>query len=133
MIELKLKAVDENLLTVLDTVNEMISGCADKVRRQISISVEEIFINIVHYAYPSNDDKGEILVKCDVCDGIADISFQDSGIPYDPLKASSPDITLSAEERQVGGLGVFMVKKNMDEVFYEYRDGKNILTMKKRL
>lgn len=132
MKELNLKAVDEALTPVLDAVNEMIAGCTDKIRRQICISVEEIFINIVNYAYPANVE-GYILVKCGVCDGKAVISFEDSGTPYDPLKASDPDITLSAEERQMGGLGIMMVKKNMDEVFYEYKDGKNIFTMTKKI
>ena len=131
MAELKLKAIDENLLPVLDMVNEMIAGCTDKIRRQISISVEEIFINIVHYAYGA--DGGEVVVKCTVQNGEAVMTFEDSGTPYDPLKASDPDITLSVDEREEGGLGIFMVKKNMDEVAYEYKDGKNIFTMKKRL
>jgi anti-sigma regulatory factor (Ser/Thr protein kinase) len=62
-----------------------------------------------------------------------DITFIDNGIPYDPLAKADPDVTLSAEERQIGGLGIFMVKKSMDDVKYEYLDGHNILTLKKGL
>lgn len=59
------------------------------------------------------------------------ITFIDRGIPYDPLKKDDPDITLSAEEREIGGLGIFMVKKTMDEITYEYKDGQNILRIRK--
>lgn len=61
------------------------------------------------------------------------ITFIDNGVPFDPLKADDPDITLSAQERQIGGLGIYMVKQSMDEISYEYRNGQNILTIKKRI
>ena len=57
----------------------------------------------------------------------------DNGVPYDPLAAKDPDTTLSAEERQIGGLGIYMVKKSMDEISYEYQDGKNILKIRKNI
>ena len=66
-------------------------------------------------------------------DRVARIIFEDSGVPYDPLAKEDPDVTLSANERQIGGLGIFMVKKTMDSVSYEYSEGKNILTLEKRL
>lgn len=61
------------------------------------------------------------------------ITFSDSGKPYNPLEKPDPDVTLSAEERSIGGLGIFMVKKSMDDMRYEYKDGQNILTITKRL
>lgn len=61
------------------------------------------------------------------------ITFIDHGIPYDPLRKNDPDITLTSEEREIGGLGIFMVKKTMDEITYEYRDGQNILRIRKNI
>ena len=74
-----------------------------------------------------------VLIGCGVGNGFATITLTGRGVPYDPLKKPDPDVTLSAEERKIGGLGIFMVKKSMDEVFYEYKDGQNIFTMKKKI
>ena len=100
---------------------------------QIDVAVEEIFVNIASYAYTPG--KGNAAVKVEILKDplTAVITFIDSGVRYDPLSKEDPDITLGTEQRQIGGLGVFMTKKLMDEVSYEYRDGKNILTLKKRL
>ncbi len=73
------------------------------------------------------------MIGVDVKDGVAEITFADSGIPYDPLKREDPDVLLSAEDREIGGLGIFMVKKTMDDMFYEYRDGQNLLTIRKKI
>ena len=102
-----------------------------KAQMQINVAIDELFGNIAKYAY--TDGNGLAAVKVDVQDDprAAVITFVDSGIPYDPLKKTDPDITLSAEERQIGGLGIFMVKKIMDEIAYEYDDGQNVLTIKK--
>ena len=98
---------------------------------QIDVAIEEIFVNIAHYAYPEGEGDAVISVGADTAAGGVQIVFEDEGIPYDPLKNEDPDITLSAEDRPIGGLGIFMVKKSMDEVSYEYKDGKNRLTIKK--
>ena len=88
-----------------------------------------MFTNIARYAYGENTGKAEL--KVEASDGVLSITLSDSGIPYNPLEKDDPDTTLSAEEREVGGYGIFIVKKVMDEINYEYKDGKNILTMKK--
>ena len=90
-------------------------------------------MNIVHYAY--NPQVGKATIRCEVTDNPMQviIQFLDSGIPFDPLAKEDADITLSAEERNIGGLGIFMVKQSMDEVNYEYMDGKNVLTIRKVL
>ena len=106
-------------------------GCPMKTQMQIDLSVEEIFVNIANYAYP--DKTGEAEIRISETNGVVSITFMDSGIPYDPLQKKDPDITLSAEERQIGGLGIFLVKKNMDETVYGYENGKNTLTVKKDL
>lgn len=135
MKELELEALTDNLPQVLSFVDEQLEAadCPMKIQMQIDIAVEEIFVNIAHYAY--NPDVGTAKVRVEVLSEppAVDITFIDNGIPYDPLAKADPDVTLSAEERQIGGLGIFMVKKSMDDVKYEYLDGHNILTLKKGL
>ena len=135
MKELKVEAKDENLYQVLDFVNEQLEAfeCDPAVKIQLDIAVEEIFVNISHYAY--NPEVGPATIRAEVTKEplAVSLTFLDHGVPYDPLAKADPDITLSAEDRQIGGLGIFMVKKSMDQVDYEYKDGQNILTIKKNL
>ncbi len=135
MKELTLPATIENIETVIDFVNGQLEEikCPLKAQMQIDIAIDELFGNIAHYAY--NPETGPATVRVEVTeDPIAVvITFIDRGVPYDPLKKEDPDITLSAEERTIGGLGIFMVKKTMDEISYEYKDGKNILRIKKNM
>ena len=106
-------------------------GCAPKTQMQIDLSAEEIFTNIASYAYPDRD--GTAQIRLSEAAGVVTLVFTDSGLPYDPLQGREPDITLSAEDRPIGGLGIMLVKKNMDAVFYRYVNGKNVLTLKKRI
>ena len=130
--ELTTKAKTENLDEVLDFIDEALEdlGCNMKTVNQINIAAEEIFVNIAHYAYGNGEGDAKITVS--EKDGQVDISFADRGTPYNPLERADPDVTLSAEEREIGGLGVFLVKKLMDGVSYEYKDGCNIFTMSKK-
>ncbi|MBQ8202055.1 MAG: ATP-binding protein [Clostridia bacterium] len=120
---------------VLDFINAELEShdVPMKTIMQIDIAVEELFVNIAHYAY--NPDVGEATVAVDVEEAppCAVIRFIDRGKPYDPLSREDPDVTLGVEERQIGGLGIYMVKKSMDEVVYTYEDGQNILTIRKLL
>ena len=133
--ELEIEASDENLAVVQAFVEEHLSdtGCSMKAQMQIGVAVEEIFVNIAHYAYAP--DKGKATVRVEVSeDPVAvTITFVDHGIPYDPLAKEDPDVELAAEDRPVGGLGIFMTKQLMDDVSYEYRDGQNILTLIKNM
>ena len=104
-----------------------------KVLMQISLAVEEIFVNIANYAYAAEGGNATIRAGIEKDTNMAVITFVDRGRPYDPTAKADPDITLSAEERAIGGLGIFMVKKTMDEVSYSYTNGCNVLTMKKKL
>ena len=135
MNEIDIKALTENLPKVLVFVDEQLeaAGCPRKIKIQIDIAVEEIFVNIAHYAY--NPEIGTATVRIEVMNEppMVDITFIDGGVPYDPLAREDPDVTLSAEERRIGGLGIFMVKKSMDDIEYKYLDGHNILTLKKAL
>ena len=107
------------------------ADCPMKPQMQIDVAVEEIFVNIASYAY--NPGSGIAVIGIQVKDGVAEITFADSGIPYDPLAREDPDVSLPAEEREIGGLGVYLVKQTMDDVRYEYRDGQNLLTIVKKL
>ena len=133
MKELMIEARTDNLDQVLAFVDQELeeAGCSMKQLMQIDLAVEEIFVNIANYAYAPGT--GSALVRVDAGGDPAGavITFEDSGVPYDPLKKADPDVTLAIEEREVGGLGIFMAKKVMDEMAYEYRDGKNILSMRK--
>ena len=106
----------------------------ERVRAQLDVAVEEIFVNIAHYAYPP-DQPGWALVRCQVeQDPLRiQVQFVDGGVPFNPLAKKDADITLSAEERNIGGLGILMVKRSMDAVEYAHSDGKNILTLTKNL
>lgn len=135
MKELTIKALVEHVDDVLDFINAELeqADCSMKLQMQIDIAVEEIYVNIAHYAYPGTE--GDATILCEVSGDplCCVITFVDSGIPYDPLAKEDPDITLSAEERDIGGLGIYMVKKSMDDVTYEYVNGQNRLTIRKAL
>mgnify|MGYP003289991350 FL=1 len=133
MKELTIAATVENIEVVTDFVNQQLEllECPMKAQMQIDIAIDELFSNIAHYSY--NPEVGQATVRVEVVENplAVTITFIDNGIPYDPLAKKDPDLTLSAEERQIGGLGIYMVKKSMDEITYEYKDGQNILSIKK--
>ena len=135
MKELRLQASADRLEDVQEFVRGELeaAGGSLKVMSQVEIAVEEIYVNIVHYAYPSGD--GEAAIRCETDGEVPKITIQflDEGTPFDPLAKEDADISLSAEERSIGGLGILMVKKLMDEVTYCYEEGKNILTIVKYL
>ncbi len=128
-----LNAVIENLPRVLAFVDESLEkrACPTRVQMQIDIAVEEIFVNIASYAYKPMMGPAEILIQEDHDPEGITITFIDSGVPYDPLAKPDPDISLSASERQIGGLGIYMVKKSMTDMQYRYENGRNILTIRK--
>ena len=135
MKEMEIEAKTENLESVLAFVDEQLEAedCPPKTQIQIDIAVEEIFVNIAHYAY--NPKVGSATIKVEIRRDPLSVAltFVDQGMQYDPLAREDPDVTLSADERKIGGLGIFMVKKSMDDVKYEYKDGSNILTIVKNL
>ena len=135
MKELIVEAKTENLQEVLAFVDEQLEklDCPMKVQMQVDVAVEEIFVNIAHYAYAP--EKGPATIRAEVNEDplYIELTFIDHGIPYDPLAKADPDVTLPVEQRQIGGLGIFMVKKSMDDVKYEYKEGHNILRIMKNL
>ena len=133
--ELDIEASVNNLQKVIGFINSRLEkvDCPAKKLMQIDLAVEEIFVNIANYAYAPDVGKVSVSVKLSGEPSAAEITFADRGVPYNPLEKEDPDITLSADERQIGGVGIFMTKKIMDEIFYEHRDGQNILILRKRL
>ena len=131
--ELDIEAVNANMYKVIDFVTGLAKagGASPKVLMDLELVVEEIFVNIANYAYAPGTGRAVITAELSEDPKAITVVFSDSGIKYDPLANEDPDITLPAEERPVGGLGVFLVKKLMDEASYEYSDGKNKLTVKK--
>ncbi len=123
----------------LTTVNDFIGtelekyGCSPKVQMQVELAVEEIFVNIANYAYHPELGEAEVDVDAGGDPPTVTIRFLDRGKPFNPLDREDVDVTASAESREIGGLGIFLVKKNMDDVEYSYEDGKNILTIRKKL
>ncbi len=99
---------------------------------QTELALEEAYVNVVHYAYPDGAGEVTLELQTDPDDRLLTLRLMDRGVPFNPLEEAAPDLSLSAGERQVGGLGIFLVRKNMDEVFYEYVNGQNVLTMRKR-
>ena len=133
--EMVVEAVLKNLPLVVEFVEKHLkrTGISLKEKLQICVAVEEIFVNIANYAYAPDRGNATVRVEFSGAPVTVSITFMDNGIPFDPLKRRDPDITLSAEERRIGGLGIFMTKKTMDSVKYEYKDGQNILTLKKSI
>lgn len=135
MREITVKALNSNVDKVVDFVNLQLESfeCNVKAQLQIDVAIDELFSNIANYAYEDIEGDATISVDFDSDTRIVSIMFIDSGIPYNPLDKDDPDVTLSAEEREIGGLGIFLVKKSMDAMEYEYKDNKNILTITKKI
>ena len=131
--ELVLSAKVESIPLITDTVNEMLESldCPMKAQIQIDVAIDEVFANIANYAYPNGEGKATVRFEPTKDPNGIQLTFIDSGIPFNPLEAKEPDTTLSAEDREIGGLGIFMVRKSMDDVQYEYKDRHNILRIRK--
>ena len=133
--ELTLEARLENIAVVTAFIDEQLEAldCSMKALTQIDIAIDELFGNIAHYAYPGGTGDATVRFDFDAATRTASIAFIDRGVPFDPLKKPDPDVTLSAEARAIGGLGIFMVKKSMDKLEYRYENGFNILMLHKRI
>ncbi|MBR4320802.1 MAG: ATP-binding protein [Oscillospiraceae bacterium] len=135
MKELDILAVKENLPQVLAFIDKQLEefNCKMKTIMLVDIAVEEIFINIASYAYEPETGSATIRTYLTEEPLTVVISFIDNGKPYDPLAKPDPNLNLPIQERKKGGLGIFMVKKTMDTISYEYKQGQNILTIKKEI
>lgn len=135
MEEFKIEATIENIDLVTEFVNQRLEAihCPMKLQMQIDLAVEEIFCNIAKYAYAPNVGMATLQMKIAKDLSVLSLTFIDRGVFYNPLEKMDPNINQSAEERQIGGLGIFLVKKNMDDMQYCYENGENRLTLIKKL
>ena len=128
-------AKTESLSEIIGFVEETLEGfeCPIKTQTAICVAIEEVFVNVAHYAYL--DGEGDMTLHIGFDEESRAVTFRmtDKGVPFDPLAKPDPDITLSAEEREIGGLGIFITKKTMDSVTYAYENNENILTMIKKI
>ena len=108
-------------------------GCPPKACLKLAVVAEEIFVNIAHYAYAPDEGDATIEIAVTGDPPIAVLNFVDSGVPYNPLEKPDPNVSLSAEEREIGGLGIYMVKEIVDSIHYEYAKNRNVLTLTKAL
>ena len=133
MKELTVEAIVEQIETVTEFVNAELEkmDCPMKARIQLDIAIDEIVSNIAYYAY--GEKTGTVTVRIEALqeENGVQLMFLDSGVPYDPLTRQDPDISAEIEERKEGGLGIFLVRKTMDDMKYEYKDGQNRLTIRK--
>ena len=135
MKELTLPAAKENIPDVIDFVNRELEsvGCPMKTEAQIDIAIDELYSNIANYGCDENSGEVTVLLETETDSRTVTITFVDNGRPFDPLSRPDPDVTLKARERKIGGLGIFMTKKTMDEVRYERLGDNNVLTLIKRV
>ena len=134
MTEQTFPAKIEALSDVLGFVDRMLEGyaCPMKVQTAICVAIEEVFVNVAHYAYNGGDGEMTMGIGFEKENRTVTFRMTDKGVPFDPLQKPDPDITLSAEDREIGGLGIFIAKKTMDEIRYAYENGENVLTMIKK-
>ena len=132
---IKLEADLKKIPEVTDFVDREMenAGCSMKACMQMDVAIDEIFSNIARYAYAPGTGEAEVQFDFDAESGAVCVTFIDEGIPYNPLEKPDPDTSLSAEERSIGGLGIFLVKKTMDDMRYRYENGKNILSLIKKV
>ncbi len=129
--EITLEAQDKNLEAAQEFVkNQLKQICNDEmILLQIDLVVEEVFVNISHYAYKPQTGNVTIICQTSTEPSRLTVTFIDSGKPFNPLERPDPDITLDSSEREIGGLGIFLTKKYMTTTVYEFKDGKNIFTL----
>ena len=135
MAELIVEAKLDNLAQVLQFVDSRLEeeDCPIGLQMKIDVAVEELFVNIASYAYAPDSGSATVRMEVEENPKTVVITFADHGVRYDPLAKEDPDVTLSINDREIGGLGIFMVKKSMDDMIYAYENGQNILTIRKRI
>ena len=135
MAELIVEAKLDNLAQVLQFVDSRLEeeDCPIGLQMKIDVAVEELFVNIASYSYTPGSGSAAVRMEVEENPKTVVITFVDRGVPYDPLAKEDPDVTLSINDREIGGLGIFMVKKSMDDMIYAYENGQNVLTIRKRI
>ncbi|MCI1721880.1 MAG: ATP-binding protein [Lachnospiraceae bacterium] len=132
--EITLDATVENMDEVMDFIRGSFqeAGCPKQVIMATLVATEEMYVNVAHYAYAPETGSVTVCCETNANEKYGTITLTDSGMPFNPLAKEDANIMLSAEEREIGGLGILMVKRIMDEVAYSYEGGKNCFTMTKK-
>ena len=135
MTELIVEAKLDNLAQVLQFVDSRLEeeDCPIGLQMKIDVAVEELFVNIASYAYAPGSGSATVRMEVEEDPKTVVITYVEHGVAYDPLAKEDPDVTLSINDREIGGLGIFMVKKSMDDMIYAYENGQNVLTIRKRI
>ena len=135
MKELTVNAVVENIPSVTAFIDEQLEAldCPMKAQMQIDVAIDELFSNIARYAYPDGPGEATVGFAFDEAERVCSVVFSDKGLPFNPLAQQEPDVNQPVSERPIGGLGIFLVKKTMDSVDYRREDGRNILTIQKKI
>ncbi len=135
MKEITLEARVENIDRVTAFIDAALEelGCSMRSQMQIDVAIDEIFGNIARYAYTPAVGQATVQISYEPASGMVALTFRDQGIPYDPMGKADPDITLPAEERAIGGLGIFLVKKTMDAMEYRREGDSNVLVIRKKI
>ena len=123
------------LSDILGFVDQTLENCECpmKIQTAVCVAIEEVFVNVAHYAYGEGEGDLTLGIGFDPQSRTLTFRMTDRGVPFDPLQKPDPDITLSAEDREIGGLGIFIAKKTMDSIAYVYENGENVLTMIKKI
>jgi len=132
---IELDATLENWKSVKNFLKEILveKNCSRDDERTLQMAIEEIYCNIVNYAYAPHVGKVKIVGHFENDECVIILQFIDEGKPFNPLEKDEPDFTIAPEDREVGGFGIFIVREMVDNMSYEYKDRKNILTLKKNL
>jgi serine/threonine-protein kinase RsbW len=129
--ELEVEAKLENLSVISDFIVDSMRefGLTERKIFDVQLAADEACSNIINYGYTDTEDVGVINIICSKRDNEVEIVISDAGKPFDPTSVPTPDLNASLEERDIGGLGIYFMKKLTDEIKYEFIDGKNVLTM----
>ena len=128
-------ATTQALNEVIAFLEQTLEGynCPLKTQMALCVAIEEVFVNVANYAYLNGNGDVDFAISFDNATRVATFRMTDTGVPFDPLQKDDPDTTLSAEDREIGGLGIFITKKTMDNITYAYENGENVLTMTKKI
>ena len=132
--KITLPAVVDSIEKVTEFVNDRLqkSNIPQKIQTQIDVVIDELMSNVTKFAYRDGKN-GDISVEMEVNEEEIAMTFRDSGVPFNPLEQADPDVNAPLEQRKIGGLGLFLVRKTMDKLNYVYENGQNVLTVIKKL
>jgi anti-sigma regulatory factor (Ser/Thr protein kinase) len=130
--EIVVSATIDELDRLLEWISDNLEEeCPGKISNQIAVVTEELFVNIASYAYPGKTGDVTIRISLDALRLV--MQFEDSGIAFNPLEHELPNVNTGIEDRKIGGLGIYLTRKWMDEVIYQWKNGKNVLTIVKQI